>query len=119
MTNPENLTDIYDKQEVLGRLDGDEELAQEIVELFQNDAPQQLATLHAVLAKADFGTAQKIAHSLKGASANVGLKAFYRGALALEQALKKGENASIAGLLQALDYEFERVQKLFAATGPT
>ena len=61
-----------DKASALERLDGDEELFQEIVSIFLDDAPRIFLALKQARTDKDQKTSERQAHSLKGASANVG-----------------------------------------------
>lgn len=61
-----------DKESALERLDGDEELFHEIVSIFMDDAPRIFLALKQARTDKDQKTSERQAHSLKGASANVG-----------------------------------------------
>jgi two-component system sensor histidine kinase/response regulator len=56
----------WDATSALERLDGDENLLAEVVEIFLGEAPRQLAALHAAIAAGNAEAAGKISHSLKG-----------------------------------------------------
>ncbi|HLJ77441.1 MAG TPA: response regulator, partial [Acidobacteriaceae bacterium] len=56
----------WDATSALERLDGDENLLAEVVEIFLGEAPRQLAELRAAIAAGNAEAAAKIAHSLKG-----------------------------------------------------
>ena len=61
----------------------------------------QMSALHAALRANDFETAQRLAHSIKGSSATLGLIDLRQKALVLEQALRNGErNPAILEQLQ-------------------
>src|SRR5271165_6447560 len=59
--NPENA---------LARVEGDDTLLRELIQLFLDDYPRTLADLHAAIAKGDTSAAERHAHTLKGAASN-------------------------------------------------
>ncbi|MBN2875278.1 MAG: response regulator, partial [Spirochaetales bacterium] len=63
---------VFDRAGFLDRLMGDEELMRDICAAFIEDSPSQLANLEAALESGDVATAERAAHSIKGAAANVG-----------------------------------------------
>jgi HPt (histidine-containing phosphotransfer) domain-containing protein len=58
------------KQRVLARFDDDEALLREMVQLFLDDAPQQMAALRAAASARDAPAVRSLAHALKGAASN-------------------------------------------------
>src|SRR5450756_280976 len=66
---------VFDEAVLLHLLGGDRESAAEITAEFLKDAPLQAAALHEALAAGDAALARRQAHTLKGASANVGAEA--------------------------------------------
>ena len=79
-----------DKVCALERLDGDEDLFREIVEIFLDDAPRIFLALKQARTDRAQKTSERQAHSLKGASANVG-------AIRLQAISRKAEDAARAG----------------------
>ncbi|MBT3288360.1 MAG: response regulator [Victivallales bacterium] len=57
---------------LLDRVDGDVDVAQLVVQLFLEDAPEQLQAMTAGLSAQDSAAVRAAAHALKGAGANVG-----------------------------------------------
>ena len=93
---------LFDKAGLLARVMNDMNLAQVLVATFLGDMPQQLADLEDLLNKGDIAGATRQAHSIKGASANVGAVALSQVAAAMETAGKEGETTSMKELLQEL-----------------
>ncbi len=89
---------VFDRAGFLDRLLGDEELAGEILDGFLADVPLQVDVLKKAIDTGDTHTIQHEAHSLKGASANVGAVTLREIALQVELA-GKDENLNEAGLL--------------------
>jgi len=63
---------IFDKDGVLKRLMGDEDLVAEILKAFLGDMPGQVSSLEAALDSKDMEAVRRIGHTIKGASANIG-----------------------------------------------
>lgn len=102
---------IYNREEVLERLDGDEELLREVVDLFLEQSRHQIRELQAALAAGEPAQIRHQAHSLKGAAAGLGAQALSHTAAQLELAGKKGELKEVPELLRALEKELERFQQ--------
>ena len=83
---------IWEVKEALARLDGDEALLRELVQVFLEDFPQQLVTLQLALETGDLERVERSAHSLKGELSCLGLTEAARKARDLERA---GEERSM------------------------
>ncbi len=108
----EPVKDIFDRAGFLDRLMGDEELANEIISDFLEDVPNKLIALQEAIDKVDAPSLQRQAHTLKGASANVGALALQEIASQIEIA---GESANLdmaSSLIPELDKQFEMLKKL-------
>lgn len=81
-------------EETLERMSGDRELLANLFQLYIDDAPKKLQSLGEHLSKAEFYQVERIAHSLKGASATVGASRLCGLAAALEQTAKAGAQES-------------------------
>jgi HPt (histidine-containing phosphotransfer) domain-containing protein len=88
---------------MLERLADDTGLADEVLNLYAQGAPAQLATLRAALAAQSAADVQACAHSLKGASANIAANLVYETSWALEQAGAAGDLARVSALLPTLE----------------
>jgi HPt (histidine-containing phosphotransfer) domain-containing protein len=67
-----SLLPVFDKSGMMSRLMDDEELARMVFEGFLKDIPRQIAMLKTCLEAADAAGTERQAHTIKGASANVG-----------------------------------------------
>jgi HPt (histidine-containing phosphotransfer) domain-containing protein len=94
---------VLDSGSLLRRLMNDRELAGVILTAFLQDAPRQLAQLHARLAQQDLAGVSLHAHTLKGAAANVGGESLRRAACAIEQAASAGDSSAVSSALPALE----------------
>jgi len=102
--------------------DGDEALAQELVELFIESGDQALAEIRDALHRGDLPAVGRAAHYLKGASANIHAQATSTAAAQLESAAVAGaadEVARLEGELRvAADLAIEYLRKSRAGRGP-
>lgn len=64
--------DIFSMEQLLSSTCDDRELAGQVVNVFLSDIPTQFENLDQALAANDAKTAERISHSIKGASATVG-----------------------------------------------
>jgi len=88
---------IFDRNDLLERIMGDETLLQTLLELFLQDIPPRLQALQQALQQSDTDTLRQQAHSIKGAAANLGAGRMHTSADALEQAAK-AQDLSAASL---------------------
>ena len=63
----------WDPVHALAKLDGDESLLRELVQIFLDEAPKQLATLQRAIETGDLETIERTSHSLKGELSCLGL----------------------------------------------
>jgi two-component system, sensor histidine kinase and response regulator len=83
-----------DRASLLERVEGDEELLVEMVNLFQQDAPNLLAAIRDSLQAGDMTVLERSAHSLKGAAGNLSAKAAAAAASQLEKDAKNKATAA-------------------------
>jgi PAS domain S-box-containing protein len=81
---------IFDRSALIERLMDDDELKRIVIEGFLDDMPRQIEVLKGCVAAGDVEGAKRQAHSIKGAAANVGGKAFSDVASGLEKAGSTG-----------------------------
>ena len=79
-------TNVFDRDGLLRRADGDEVLAAEIVDLYLVDAAARLDSIRIAVSAGDTAEVRRHGHALKGASDNVGAVAVRDAAFALEGA---------------------------------
>ena len=90
-------------------------LAHAVAVGFLEDLPRQLDALEAFLGAGDLPAAVRQAHTIKGASANMGAEALREGAWSLEQAGRAGDLAAMAAQAPDLRVQFARMQEALAA----
>jgi HPt (histidine-containing phosphotransfer) domain-containing protein len=64
---------IWDRSKALERVDGDETLLRELVQIFLKESPKQLASLEQAIETANLEEIERIAHTLKGELGYLGL----------------------------------------------
>ncbi|HEX5229654.1 MAG TPA: PAS domain S-box protein [Bryobacteraceae bacterium] len=107
----------FNRDALLERLMGDQQLGCIVVNGFLRDAASQLANLQERLRRADASGTRLQAHALKGASATVGAENLRALALAIEQAGKAGNLDHCAELLPQVNEELERFKSEVDAAG--
>jgi len=93
-------------RQVLSRLEGDNELAQIVFAAFLEDVPLQIQALKKLLADRDDAGSARQAHSIRGASANVGGELLGKLAAEIEKAADAGDWHSVITRMDELDRQF-------------
>ncbi|NOZ87944.1 MAG: response regulator [Deltaproteobacteria bacterium] len=86
----ENTKILFDEEALLDRLQGDRFLAGQVMTAFLGDAPNLVEQLKAALSDGNKDETHRLAHSLKGAAANVGAEHLREKALEIEKAAEPG-----------------------------
>jgi PAS domain S-box-containing protein len=105
---------IWDKAGMLERLMDDEELARKIMDGFLADIPQQIQTLKAFLKAGDISGAERQAHTIKGASANIGGEKLRAVAFEIEKTARQGNLTAASAYIVNLETQFEQLKKEMA-----
>ncbi len=82
---------------------GDEVVLRQLIDLFLQDAPEQVSAARNAHAAGDALVLARAAHSLKSTSATLGAMQVATAAAALEQCAKKGELPQVAALLSDIE----------------
>ena len=110
--NTESAENVFDKASLLDRLMGDKKLANEILGEFMEDVPRKFIALKEALDNGDAPSVQREAHTLKGASANIGAVALQEVANQIEVAGEAGDLAKAGSITSQLDKQFEVLKKI-------
>jgi two-component system sensor histidine kinase/response regulator len=102
---------IFDRSGFLDRLLGDEDLAGEVLDGFMADVSLQVREMKKALDTGDAQSIRELAHSLKGASANVGAVALQKIALQVELAGKAKDLIKAGPLISEIGHQFEIFKK--------
>ena len=90
--------------------EGGDMFLREVAGIFLEDTPKRIAELDQSLAASDSPTFIRAAHSIKGASANLGAVVLRAAAEQLEHRAKKEGLADVAPLLAQVKTEFDRAR---------
>ncbi|MFQ5328867.1 MAG: nitrate- and nitrite sensing domain-containing protein [Thermodesulfobacteriota bacterium] len=112
---PDEVEESFNMTVLIDRMMGDEEMAVEILDGFMEDLPGQIAALKEAIEGGEPPLAERLAHTIKGASANVGATALQEAALQVETAGKESDMEQCAALVPALEQAFEQLNKSIAA----
>ena len=112
--SPSQQSEQLDRASLLERVEGDQELLAEMIQLFLADAPQLLGAMRNALQQGDMPLLERSAHSMKGAAGNMSAQVTVGTALQLEQSAKKGDAESSKTHLAALEGAVERLLPVLA-----
>ncbi len=107
---PKQDEQVFDRQGLINRMMGDQEMAKQVVEMFLENMPKQLASLKTILETGKNEDARILIHSIRGAAASMAGDALRLVAYELEQAGKTGNMAGILAGLPRLEAEFKRLK---------
>ena len=116
MAGVSGVPPAFDPSVLAGLLGDDPEAVAEIVGEYVADAPRQLVRLREALAAGDTDQVRRLAHTLKGASANIGAEGARAAALALEQAAA-GSFDQGGAPVEAVEAELQRLLEAVKAAG--
>jgi PAS domain S-box-containing protein len=97
---------IFNYEAALNRTDGDKELLRELIFHFEEEAVQRIESLQTAISEGHYDSIRKIAHSLKGTSANLSCERIREKAQFLESmAMQQEPLARLKEQCQALNHE--------------
>jgi PAS domain S-box-containing protein len=96
-----------DRACMLERVEGDQELLNELIQLFVDDSPNLLAAMRAALIDGNMQVLERNAHSMKGAAGNLCAAETAAAAAKLEKDAKSGDTAACAQSLASLERAVE------------
>lgn len=111
----ESGTVVFDPAGVLSRLEGDHALAQTVFATFLEDLPRQIQALKALVANRDDAGSARQAHSIRGASANVGGESLQKLAAEMEEAADAGDWHSVVNRMDELEREYSVLKSAIEA----
>ncbi len=110
----ENPVLVFDRPGLMRRLMDDRELIEVIIAGFTEDIPKQIAQLKVYLAAEEINNVMRQAHTIKGASANIGGDALSAVARKMEMEARNGDLLAAAAYLGGVEREFERLKAVLA-----
>ncbi len=104
--SPPDSPPVFDRAGMMARLMDDEDLAGAVVRGFLEEMPNEIETLKRCLIAGDAAGARRQAHSIKGASANVGAEALRAVAVEAEKAGQAGDLTAIKARMPDLESQY-------------
>jgi len=101
---------IFDSAGMIARLMDDENLAKEVAAAFMEDIPRQIASLRGYLEAGDAPGVERQAHSIKGASANVGGERLREVASKMEKSAGTGDLNTAGRHLAEMETQFDALK---------
>jgi PAS domain S-box-containing protein len=101
---------IFDKEDALSLMGGDEELLKDMAENFINMAKDNIEKTKEAMEKQDLALAASLVHALKSMSANLGGKTLRQIAEDAEIAAKKDDAKTVENILPELESEYLKLK---------
>ena len=98
-----------DFKEMIERLGGDENLLNEVIEIFTDQTPKQMETLRRALVQGDGESVERTAHSLKGELGYLGITEVTQKARELEELGRKRNLEKASQVLDSLEPEISAI----------
>ncbi len=108
---------VFTPEALLNATCNDKELAAQVVEVFLADIPTQLGDLASAARGTDAKTAERVAHSIKGASATVGGQQMHALALECEILGREGKLDALAAKVDDLRESFDKLVQAMRENG--
>ncbi|MFP4501716.1 MAG: PAS domain S-box protein [Candidatus Hydrogenedentota bacterium] len=105
--NGDDSERIFDRDVLIGKLDGDAALCDELIGIFMADVPERLDSLRAALDDNDMETLRHQAHAIKAAAGNVGAVSLSEIAAAIEREAHVHDAGKLAVLVNRIDAGFQ------------
>ena len=112
---PPNEFGILNLAVALERVGGDNELLEEVAQLFLDSVPELLTEIREAVVSRNAKALERAAHTLKGSVSNFAAEAAFQAALRLEKMGRTGELAGVDQAFATLEAEMERLQPAIAA----
>jgi two-component system, sensor histidine kinase and response regulator len=96
---------VWNLAELQDRVDNDQELLRELLNIFKEDFPRTLQSLESAVSGEDLKNATRLSHTLKGMLGSLGATRAAAAAAKLEALSSAGEIASLEGAFHALEIE--------------
>lgn len=110
---------VFDMDVLLQSTCDDHDLARQIVGVFLNDIPVQLKDLNTALATGDVKSAERVAHSIKGAAATVGGEMLRECAMECEDLAREGDLDAVGTRTDDLNGRYESLKTALLDAGFT
>jgi HPt (histidine-containing phosphotransfer) domain-containing protein len=108
---PHSSAIVFDRADLIYRLMDDADLIRTVTAGFLEDLPRRIEALRGCLESGDTPGAEFEAHTIKGASANVGGACMQEVAVEMENAARAGDLSAAKAHMADLEAEFDRLKK--------
>jgi HPt (histidine-containing phosphotransfer) domain-containing protein len=98
---------VWNLAELLERVDNDQVLVRELLDIFKEDFPQTIRSLKSSVIAGDLKGSSRLSHTLKAMLSSLGAVRAAAAASKLEALSSAGETASLQGALNTLESEAE------------
>jgi two-component system, sensor histidine kinase and response regulator len=85
---------VWNSAELLSRVDNDQELLRELLDIFKDDFPQTMESLKSAIAGGDSKATASLSHTLKGMLSNLGVTSASAIAAKIEACANAGQSLS-------------------------
>jgi len=109
----------FDRPGLLERLDGDREMYNAVLEAFLDDATRLIRTLRKAAECRDADALRLAAHSLRGASGNVGAAILEELARRVETGGEEGETRGLGPVIEEIEEQFRSLKRSVHTADPT
>lgn len=106
---------VLDEDQLLGRVEGDQDLLNELIAAFRQTAPGYLAAIDRALEQGQAECICRTAHTLKGSVGALAAPAAYAAAARLESVGREGDVDGARAVRATLGLEIERLQSALSA----
>jgi HPt (histidine-containing phosphotransfer) domain-containing protein len=103
---------IFDRDELLNRLSGDEDLLADVIKMFVEDCPARIEAIRGAVERGDAARIRSETHALKGAAGNLSAFAVFAAARALEAAAAEARLDAVGELCDRLSRDADRLVAL-------
>ena len=110
-TSDHHSSPIFDLAGIKALFMNDADLIRTVAKSFLENIPQQIAALKGYIEARDASNARRLAHSIKGASANVCGEALRKVAAEMEKEALDGDMSAVAGRMAELDAQFDALKR--------
>ena len=114
----DQLADVFDMEDLLARCLGNFDFVQRVLNKFQERCDEDLAALEQAMVNADTELVARLAHRLKGASANASALRLREHAAAIEDAARRRALGAVPQRLGELRQEWDRFTAAVAQLEP-
>ncbi len=106
---PGDMPSIFNGDILLSRTMNDESLARNIIDLFIKTTPDDMAKLRAAVIEGNLADVKLVAHSIKGATSNIGGERLATAASKVEMAASEGKTKHLETMVKNLERNYDEL----------